>query len=492
MTIRPRRGTIGALLSLAAAAAARGAEPDLESVIKSSLGQRHWYGVYVSGTKSGYALIECLEGKVGDRPAVVVDMKMRLKLVTMGQKQDVRVFEKRTYFRTGELHEVAFRFKSDASEMRATATVQGDKALLSMQMGELAPQTKELPKPQESLRDWAAAEWFAASASKPGEQVTFSLLEPMMLKEFQGTLTFKERKEIIFNGVPTRVTVLGQRVAELGMDGDVVVDARGVALEQTVGQMFVLRLESERQAKDVQYSGDLVRTGCVTLDKPPHNPAALRSAKFEIRGIEDAALLVNDNRQRWSEGKDGARIVEVVAEGVPAQRLARLPVDRAKFAADLAPTMFVQCDEPAIKSLAAEIVGNERDLWAAARKINAWVYKNVRKVGTAAMSNAAEVVKAREGDCSEHTVLFVALARAAGIPARELAGVTAIEKGEGLYYHAWPEVWVGDWVAMDPTLGQEVADPTHIVFARGGAESFYRILSVFGRLRARMVESTSR
>jgi hypothetical protein len=43
-------------------------------------------------------------------------------------------------------------------------------------------------------------------------------------------------------------------------------------------------------------------------------------------------------------------------------------------------------------------------------------------------------------------------------------------------------VWVGEWVPMDPTLGQSVADPTHIILAEGSLESQYVINSVMGRL----------
>ncbi len=479
-------------LSFLVALPALSAEPGLEAAIKRALGQRHWYGVYMFGNKCGYALMECQPAKVGQGDAIVVDLKMRLKLVTLGQKQDVRIFQKRTYLRSGALHEVTCTMRTDTAEATATAAVHPDKAVVTMQMGGLTSPPKELPRPRESLADWAAAERLATSDAKPGDKAVISVLEPLLLKEFQGTITLKERKEIILNGVPTRVAVMDVRVPEMGMDGDTIVDERGVALEQKVGEGLVLRLENEKQAKDVQYSADLVRVGCVKLDPPPRNLAALRKMRFEITGVQDQALLISDRRQRWAEGEGGSRVVEVTAEHLPPERLAKLPVDRAKFAEDLAPTIFVQCDAPAIKTLAAELVGGERDAYAAARKLNAWVYRNIRKVGTAALSNAAEVLKTREGDCTEHTVLFVALARAAGLPAREVAGVTAIERGDGLYYHAWPEVWVGDWIAMDPTLNQDLADPTHIKFAQGGAENLYRIIAIFGRLKAKIVNEPAK
>ncbi len=37
--------------------------------------------------------------------------------------------------------------------------------------------------------------------------------------------------------------------------------------------------------------------------------------------------------------------------------------------------------------------------------------------------NALEVLESKKGDCNEHTVLFNALARAAGIPAKTAVGV---------------------------------------------------------------------
>jgi hypothetical protein len=36
---------------------------------------------------------------------------------------------------------------------------------------------------------------------------------------------------------------------------------------------------------------------------------------------------------------------------------------------------------------------------------------------------------------------------------------------------------------MDPTFGQMVADPTHIILAEGDLEAQYVITSVMGRLR---------
>ena len=86
----------------------------------------------------------------------------------------------------------------------------------------------------------------------------------------------------------------------------------------------------------------------------------------------------------------------------------------------------------------------------------------------------------RAGDCNEHTVLYTALARAAGLPTVMNAGVVYVDGN--FYYHAWPTVWVGDWVAVDPTFDQFPADATHIGFVRGGLDRQVELMKIIGRL----------
>ena len=96
------------------------------------------------------------------------------------------------------------------------------------------------------------------------------------------------------------------------------------------------------------------------------------------------------------------------------------------------------------------------------------------------------------GDCNEHTTLFVALARAAGVPSRMNVGV-AHQSGR-FFYHAWPEVWLpdraagegGHWVPVDPTWDEVRASGTHLRLDVGGGQS--RSFQTFGRIRFELVE----
>jgi transglutaminase-like putative cysteine protease len=109
----------------------------------------------------------------------------------------------------------------------------------------------------------------------------------------------------------------------------------------------------------------------------------------------------------------------------------------------------------------------------------------VEKRPTVSLPSALEVLRTRVGDCNEHTVLFVAMARSLGIPARVNVGVAFVRGA--FYYHAWPEVWIdegggrGLWLPVDPTFNQFPADATHLRLARGGLEKQAAIMPLIGR-----------
>jgi transglutaminase-like putative cysteine protease len=100
---------------------------------------------------------------------------------------------------------------------------------------------------------------------------------------------------------------------------------------------------------------------------------------------------------------------------------------------------------------------------------------------------ALEASRRLSGDCSEFSDLMVALSRAAGIPARNLEGVTCCTSGEdydeGQIKHSWVEVYLpsSGWVPMDPTWGRDLIDretyfagitPDHFAVSSGRNQSY--------------------
>jgi transglutaminase-like putative cysteine protease len=159
----------------------------------------------------------------------------------------------------------------------------------------------------------------------------------------------------------------------------------------------------------------------------------------------------------------------------------RLPARDSALAPFLTPAPLIESDDPRIQAQARLILAHERDPARAARLIHDWVSAHVERQVTPGPPSAVRVLAARRGDCNEHTVLYVALARAAGLPARSVAGLVYL--GGRFYYHAWPEVWLGDWVAVDPTLNQAPADAAHVRFVVGGLARQADLVRLIGALK---------
>jgi hypothetical protein len=151
---------------------------------------------------------------------------------------------------------------------------------------------------------------------------------------------------------------------------------------------------------------------------------------------------------------------------------------------------LVQSNHPDIVRLARRLSRGQRDPRVVAERINQWVYDSLTKRITFGIPSALQVLRARGGDCNEHAQLFVALARAAGIPSRVDAGLAYID-GK-FYYHAWPEIFLRDWVSVDPTFGEFPADAAHLRFTVGGLGRQAEMIRLMGRLKLDVVGAGAR
>ncbi|MCP4649474.1 MAG: transglutaminase domain-containing protein [PVC group bacterium] len=201
--------------------------------------------------------------------------------------------------------------------------------------------------------------------------------------------------------------------------------------------------------------------------------------KLALSGVGDEFPLENQ-RQRL-ESKE---VLIINKESIKPEEALSLPID--KYSEFLKATDFLQVNDEKIQKMAKRILKNENNSWLAAKKINDWVYKTIRKTPVVSIPSAIDVLNTREGDCNEHTALFTALARAAGIPAKVHVGLVYL-KGR-FYYHAWPSVYVGKWIDMDPTFGQDIADVSHIKLLEGDLNKQLDIVKLIGKIALEVIE----
>jgi hypothetical protein len=273
------------------------------------------------------------------------------------------------------------------------------------------------------------------------------------------------------------------RVVELSQPGSLNLVMRRMAYELAFENW---RLANRtRTSKDVA-DRDVLETTAIAASAPLNNHYVKRLA-VRLSNVDLTGYDLPGGRQTLSHDT-----LSIVTEPASARRAAyRLPNDdrqlRERFRAELAAEPLLQSQHPAIVALAARIRGTDRDPASVAQKIERWVHDSLRKTITFGVPNALQVLNARSGDCNEHTQLFLALARASGIPARSAAGLAYV-KGR-FYYHAWPEVFLGTWVAVDPTFGEFPADAAHLRFVNGGLNRQAELLRLIGVLKIEVLKS---
>ncbi len=207
--------------------------------------------------------------------------------------------------------------------------------------------------------------------------------------------------------------------------------------------------------------------------------------RFRLTGVELSGFQLDGGRQTLSGDTLTVRREnwDAVDPGFS------LPYKLMDLRETLEAEPLIQSDDPRIQDEARRAVGRWlRDPKAAARILTTHVDRMLAKSVTFSIPSALQVLDSRQGDCNEHTVLYVAMARALGIPARTAVGLVYLDGS--FFYHAWPEVWLGEWVAVDPTFGQHPADAAHIRFVVGGLAQQVEIIRLIGRLNIEVLEST--
>lgn len=148
------------------------------------------------------------------------------------------------------------------------------------------------------------------------------------------------------------------------------------------------------------------------------------------------------------------------------------PVERPeRFKRELEPTPLMPIQDPRLKARAKQVIGTETDARKAAYKLARYVHNTLAKQSPdVASTTALEILQNPRGDCSEHCVLFVALCRSVGIPARRASGFVNIGNDWGA--HDWAEIWTGAWIGADPTTGEVGTKARYLFFGypdRGGS-----------------------
>jgi transglutaminase-like putative cysteine protease len=144
-------------------------------------------------------------------------------------------------------------------------------------------------------------------------------------------------------------------------------------------------------------------------------------------------------------------------------------VESDLFQTYTAPQRGIESDDPAVRELAEQIVGQETNVYKRVLLLQSWVQRNILYPDLSAHypDDALLCIAQGLGDCAGQSKVFVALCQALGIPARTVSGLLPFQHGSGaldqfgpraawfdqnLSVHVWCEVYFPElgWVQCEP------------------------------------------
>jgi hypothetical protein len=266
-------------------------------------------------------------------------------------------------------------------------------------------------------------------------------------------------------------------------------DENGGTLKET-GFMGLTAVRSSAAAapENIQGSGDsdFYEISSIKPDRNIPRPGDVSFLKVKLEGVEGVEM----DREVWGLGRQrfSGDEMEVERERPPFASGYERPMDPVEesFRPLLSPEFNIESDHEEIVREAEAIAGSETDPFKASRKVLAWVWENLDKRPVVSIPSALEVLRTRVGDCNEHATLTAALLRSLGVPTRIVVGLV-YTRGR-FFYHAWNEVYTGEWVSMDATLNQMPADATHIKLLEGNLDKQVDVVGLIGRLDLKVME----
>jgi len=184
---------------------------------------------------------------------------------------------------------------------------------------------------------------------------------------------------------------------------------------------------------------------------PIENPRGIPRLRYRIEGLPDYVdpdWLTGPGQKVAGHPSPGVFQIEVEKTGDPAPSPFPARIEEPGVKKYLASTSLTRLDDPEIKKIAKKVTARAPDAWTAARRLRQWVSEEIEGSMGMGFASASQVLKERQGDCSEQSVLLTALARSVGIPARCIMGL--VYQDGSFYRHMWTEVWVNRWQPLDP------------------------------------------
>lgn len=463
-----------------------------------------YYRISLGDSMVGYAIIQLDTLARTDTSPALVLMQHRVELAAgnaPSQRRysvatnawlttDLRLWRAETR-RTDTTGIVEWKLRVDGDSLRTLITVGPDSFRTALRLD-------TIPVPVEAMPLWVAT----YGRPRPGRAVTMPTIDLATLARrrvtwtatAESTFTVPDSVAKLAPGQYRVVTIDTVRAWRLsGTDRSVQVhewvDERGFPIRWWTGGGLTFDREAfEPTLERFRHVSDSLTGHSPLLPPAAADPTLLRlrlpnERTIVLRGAEYPPLDASGPTQRI----DGDTITTFEPNSWRGQQAFRplepLPMQDPRFAGDLLDEPRLSPDDTALTARALLLRGSSANAREAAIAIQGWVHGNLTITDPSTATGArpaAAVLASRTGTPEELAVLTVALARRIGLPAR-LAGGLLVTK-QGVRVHSWAELYVGDWLPVDPTQSSFTASPSHLRLVAGGSGAWPDLLPLAGAL----------
>jgi protein-glutamine gamma-glutamyltransferase len=450
--------------------------------IQASLGTE-WYGVYIQGKKVGYFTSTRALAGAGASAVYRESSHMHMKLLSLGQKTEMKTTEVTEFdatppyaMRRDELTDVDGNLTQRYQLVRA-----GNGFTLTTLAGR-DRRTKQVPPIDYTLADSLSDEVWLRRGARPGERIVSRSFDVKELELDLDASRLVATKTSVVNGVPVTYHEVETKSRKSQLTTLARYDTKGRILSGVIAGFIEIRLETEAQAKNTEYSADLFVLGMVKIDQKLGHARNVAELALEAVG-KGGSVLAAGPRQTVTSNKAGTYTLKLgKRHGTPTRATAR------EIADALAETTTYPITDPKVQALARRAVGDAQTPREKVQRLVDFVHAFIEPKLTANGPNLYDLLERRKGDCKSYALLFTTLARAAGIPAREVNGLVYMgDDAKAFGGHAWNEVVLdGLWVPIDATARETEIDATHISFGTDTTAT-NNMVSAMGRLTFRLI-----
>ena len=456
--------------------------PLTREVIEDSL-RTDWYGIYLGDKKIGYAKTQMVPHKVGTTLTYKVISDMKAKVKSMGVLFEMDLQETMEFAGTAPYGLIRGYEKQVMGPSRQEVTISKKDRRWQVETRTNGKNTsKRIPDPKYTLADLLTPAVWIQSRPKKGDTVSRIGFSFEKLKLTKVKYQLKESKTIRIKGVDVIVHDVEVRHSDSKSVSLDRWDAEGNLLSSKIDGVFELRSETEKQAKDLDTNTDLFAMGTVKIDRPLGNTDNMNGLILEIVGKELA--LTSSSWQTVKTNKNGkiiCKIGKAFANPIKATKKERTEA--------LEVTTQYPADHPKVQTLARKAIGDAKTIEDKTKRLVKFVHKFIRPSLNGKGFIVLDLLEKKRGDCTAYAALFTTLARAAGVPCREVDGLMYMGDFQKSFGgHAWNEVIInGHWHPIDASRGQFEVSPDRVALGtdlRGGLQ----LLKNTGQISFRLIQ----